>query len=194
MKSVFKRITALIFAVVMLSLLIMLASCNAYDTVIESFAKSDNYTVESENYTLMVDGATVNFTMGETQMYLYYDKSAKSYYYVTSQGTDEGIVKLAIDSEQYITYYKAIVSPASNMASKLTAFKHLRESYEELDGKYIFKENDKISYTVSVSDGEITYSVDNDGESNDYSYKIYNIGKTEVVIPDNVNEAKPVED
>lgn len=191
MKSVFKRITALIFAVIMLSLLIMLASCNAYDSVIDSFIKSDNYTVESENYTLMVDGAKVNFTMDDTQMYLYYDKSAKSYYYVT-QG-EEGITKLAIDSEQYITYYKEIVSPASNMASKLSAFKHLRDSLEETDGKYVIKESERNSYTVAVADGEITYSVENEGDTNDYSYKIYNIGSTKVEIPDNVNEAKAID-
>ena len=190
MKSVFKRITALIFVVMMLSALIMLASCDAYKSTIESFIKSDNYTVESESYVLTVDGASVNFKMGDTQTYLYYDKQAKSYYYVTMQEDDESIVKLAIDSEQYISYYKSIVSPASTMAAVLSGFKHVYNSYEEADGKYTFKENDETSFFVSVSDGTINFSVDNEGDTNDYSYKAYNIGETKVTIPDNVKNAE----
>lgn len=190
MKSVFKRITALIFVVMMLSALIMLASCDAYKSTIESFIKSDNYTVESESYILTVDGASVNFKMDDTQTYLYYDKQAKSYYYVTMQEEDESIVKLAIDSEQYISYYKSIVSPASTMAAVLSGFKHVYNSYEEADGKYTFKENDETSYFVSVSDGTINFSVDNEGDTNDYSYKAYNIGETKVTIPDNVKNAE----
>jgi hypothetical protein len=190
MKSVFKRITALIFVVMMLSALIMLASCDAYKSTIESFIKSDNYTVESESYILTVDGASVNFKMDDTQTYLYYDKQAKSYYYVTMQEDDESIVKLAIDSEQYISYYKSIVSPASTMAAVLSGFKHVYNSYEEADGKYTFKENDETSYFVSVSDGTINFSVDNEGDTNDYSYKAYNIGETKVTIPDNVKNAE----
>jgi hypothetical protein len=190
MKSVFKRITALVFVVMMLSALIMLASCDAYKSTIESFIKSDNYTVESESYILTVDGASVNFKMDDTQTYLYYDKQAKSYYYVTMQEDDESIVKLAIDSEQYISYYKSIVSPASTMAAVLSGFKHVYNSYEEADGKYTFKENDETSYFVSVSDGTINFSVDNEGDTNDYSYKAYNIGETKVTIPDNVKNAE----
>ena len=190
MKSVFKRITALIFVVMMLSALIMLASCDAYKSTIESFIKSDNYTVESESYILTVDGASVNFKMDDTQTYLYYDKQAKSYYYVTMQEDDESIGKLAIDSEQYISYYKLIVSPASTMAAVLSGFKHVYNSYEEADGKYTFKENDETSYFVSVSDGTINFSVDNEGDTNDYSYKAYNIGETKVTIPDNVKNAE----
>ena len=191
MKTAFKRITALIFAVMMLSALIMLASCDAYDATIESFIKSDNYTVESESFTLTVDGASVNFVMDDTQMYLYYDKQAKSYYYVTMQDTDDSIVKLAIDSEQYISYYKSIVSPASTMASKLSGFKQMHGSFEEVDGKYTFKE-DGAFYTVSSVKGEITFTVDNEGDSNDYSYKVCNVGETKVVIPDNVKNAESI--
>jgi hypothetical protein len=190
MKSVFKRITALIFVVMMLSALIMLASCDAYKSTIESFIKSDNYTVESESYILTVDGASVNFKMDDTQTYLYYDKQAKSYYYVTMQEDGESIFKLAIDSEQYISYYKSIVSPASTMAAVLSGFKQVYNSYEEADGKYTFKENDETSYFVSVSDGTINFSVDNEGDTNDYSYKAYNIGETKVTIPDNVKNAE----
>ena len=58
---------------------------------------------------------------------------------MTMQEDDESIVKLAIDSEQYISYYKSIVSPASTMAAVLSGFKHVYNSYEESDGKYTFK-------------------------------------------------------
>ena len=192
MKSVFKRIITLASVVIMLSILIMLASCDAYDSVIESFIKSDNYTIESENYSLTVDGASVNFKMDNAELYLYYDKSAKSYFYVNI--LEDEITKLAIDSEQYITYYKAIVSPASNMAAKLSGFKQIRDLFEEADGKYTISEDENISYTVAVSDGVINYTVDNEGDENDYSYKIHNIGSTKVVIPDNVNNAEIVEE
>ena len=192
MKSVFKRIITLASVVIMLSILIMLASCDAYDSVIESFLKSDNYTVESENYTLTVDGAAVNFKMEDNQLYLYYDKSAKSYYYVTV--VEDEITKLAIDSEQYITYYKAIVLPASNMAAKLSGFMQIRDHFEEADGKYTIKDGEEGSFSVSINEGIITIEVDNDGENNDYSYKIYNVGDTDVDIPDKVNTAKVQEE
>ena len=178
MKKTIKRALALILAMSTLAILLVLASCGT-GGAIEGFLTSDNYSFKSGKLVVKKDDATVYYTNGAVEKYLYYDKENKSYYYseVSASGT---VVKLKIDSEKYIDYHEEMVSNVAEATKLLTGFLQISDKLVANEsGDYAVKE-----YKIVETDGIITCS------KGTVSMVISEVGSTAITIPAKVLNSK----
>ena len=176
MKTIIKRVSALILVASTLLALVLLASCGTTGAI-KDFLTSDNYTFRAGKHTVKVDGATVYVNTDGAEAYLYYSKSDKRYFYCTIS-KDGFIDKESIDSEEYIIYHGQMVSTVASTSSLLTGFLQIADMLEDVEGVYTVDD-----YTVKAVDGVVTCSI---GES---KAEITNVGSTKIAIPEKVMKA-----
>ena len=202
MKTI-KRLSALLIVFATLVSMLFMSSCDKVENSIEKFLKADNYTIVKKNgSTLEVTAFATHYKSDKQEIYLYYDEDYESHFICTiTKGVDgkDVIVKNQIGSEKYIDYFTTLCSnsEASFVAERLSAFLHLMEELEEKDedGKYEYADKDGAKYKVAVNDKkEIIYTRDAKEDVGDFEYVISKIGKTEIDIPDFVEDAKVSEE
>ena len=179
MKKTLKSILSLILVASTLLALAVITSCGGTAGTIDSFLTSDNYTFKSGKIVVKVEEASVYFTNGNVEKYLFYNKDDKNYYY--SEINPKGdISKKKIDSERYIEYHETLVEPVGEVSKLLTGFLQVSDKLvPDENGTYTVGE-----YKMTDVEGTLTCTR---GKS---SMVISAVGSTFVEIPAAVISAK----
>ena len=177
MRTIMKRITALVLAIGTLMALVMLVSCGGTKDAVEEFLTSDSYTFKAGKQTVKVDKSSVYYNNGVVESYLYYNKGDRRYYYCEINKEKE-IDKQSIDSEEYIIYHDKMVAIVGQTSKLLSGFLQSSHMLEEVEGTYTVD-----NYTIKEAEGVITCTV---GAS---TAKISDVGTTRIDIPDKVLDA-----
>lgn len=180
MRKTIKSILALSLVVATLFALLALSSCGTTGAI-RDFLTAEEYTVQSGDMTVKVDGASVYTKNGKSEKYLYLVRDESMYYYCEIY--DGKITsKRAIDSEKYILYRESMVSFVSTFSETMTAALHLEKETAKEDGTYHVN-----GYVVSLNDdGNIEITKDKQ------KIVISGVGTTVIEIPKNVLSKKAI--
>ena len=181
MKKTLKRVLSLVLVASTLFVLVALTACGVTASI-DSFLTSENYTFKSGKLEVKKDDATLYYTNGSVEKYLYYDKEAKIYLYCEVAANGQ-VSKTRIDSEKYIDYHEIMTLEVAQMSKLLTAFLQISDKLvADESGAYAVQD-----YKISDIDGIITCTK---GKT---SAIISEVGSTSVEIPEKVQTQKVVE-
>ena len=185
MKKTIKSVLALALVVATLCTLLVLTSCGGVSSTVEKFLRAEEYTIQTDDLIIMVDGASVYYKAGTVEKYLYLvrnksnNEEGKYYYCVVTNGKITS--KLEIDSEEYIFYREELVSYAASTAEKLSLGVRLEKDISTEEGAYAI-----ANIKVEQVNGDIYLTEGNK------TTVISGIKNTRVVVPDVILNKKPL--